>query len=98
MILAIVDRLFHKDPARFNKLLVWVNWANSKGFANEMILQALQSLEAKEENKEPVVACWPYLTRAVEKIAQERQHDHYKHGDLNQVKDILREVFREVMG
>jgi len=95
-ILETVDRLYKRGPERYRKLIVWVNWANGKGFSNDLILSALQSLEAKERAGEPVAYFWPYCMRTLEKIVKDRQHEHYKHGDLNSVRAILQRVFAEV--
>ena len=96
-ILVIADRLYKRDPARFKKIIVWVNWASKDGWPNEMMLEALQILEGKELSGAPVELWWPYLYRVMQKHRTQRlqrEGEGYKKGDLNSIRSILSDVFR----
>ena len=95
----VADAIYKRDPARYRKLIVWVQSRRKQQWTEDRIYRALRALEAKLTKGEQCADWWPYLDRALQWIRTkdlQKENDGYKHQAPNQLKAILKKIFSEI--
>ena len=94
---AVADRIYHRDPARFRKLVVWIATARCNRWSDDRIRKVLLALDKREAAGQQIETWWPWCQAALKKVRTqelEAAGQAYKHDDLNSVRAILGQIFR----
>ena len=96
---AAADRVYHRDPARFGRLIVWIRAALKRGYQAGDVVDALRRLDEHEAKGHRVETWWPYLTAILRRCYAARVQGEsaaYKRGMPNSLKAVMAEVLRRL--
>lgn len=99
-LMAVADRIYQRDRARFRKLLVWILTSRKSNWSDARIYQALLALDKREAAGAPVALWWGWLNKALEKIRTleiQAENEGFKHQQPNSLKVILKKILKEVL-
>ena len=93
------NRIYQRDPQRFNKLVVWIVWALKHHWDKPQILFALNALDRRENTGPAIADWWPWLTRVLEwNRTRElvRENNALKTEMPNHVKVLMKRMFEDL--
>ena len=94
----VADRIYRRDPARFRKLVVWIYTARGNRWSDDRIRKVLLALDAREAKGQEIEAWWPWCQAGLLKVRTqelEAEGQAYKQDDLNSLRAILGDIYRE---
>ena len=94
----VADRIYRRDRDRFRKLVVWIHTARRNRWSDDRIRKVLLALDAREAEGQQIEAWWPWCQAALLKVRTqelEAEGQAYKQDDLNSLRAILGDIFRE---
>jgi hypothetical protein len=63
----VADRIYHKDPDRFRRLITWIKDKEKRDYPVEVIVETLSQFEARDRNTK-IKDWWPYMERIHTKV------------------------------
>lgn len=72
---AVADRIYQSDPKKFARLIVWIKQAQKEGFAEPVVVMALERFEP---HRGAIDNWYPYLDKLIYKADQDYNRDYHE--------------------
>lgn len=92
---AAVERLYARNPRRYNKIVVWGRTVKKQGHRAVDVAEALEHMEELEDRGVRPEPWWPYMMKMIDGIRRRRElaeHEQRKKLEPGGAKKLLRSL------